>query len=128
MPDVQWSLMCDYCLIDHSGRPSLIGIFDRLGAFSVPVQHPQLFIVTQWSSQPHQAFKTETRLWTPTEQLLATTGEVPVAPNPDGRNLTINQFRAVMLERPGQYLVELLAEGETARYYPWQLVVQPGPS
>jgi hypothetical protein len=30
-------------------------------------------------------------------------------------------------DRVGQYLVELLVDGETARYYPWQLTVRSVP-
>ena len=128
MPDVEWSLLCDYCLIDQAGKLSLLGIFDRIATPSLPVQHPLLFVVTRWRTQPHQSFVAETRIWTPTEQLLLTTGPVQVAANPSGQNLTINQFRGLTLDREGQYLVELLAEGETARFYPWQLALHPAPS
>ena len=40
--------------------------------------------------------------------------------------MTIDQFRGLVLEREGQYLIELLAADETARYYPLQVVVAPG--
>jgi hypothetical protein len=50
---------------------------------------------------------------------------VAVAPSPVGQNLTINQFVGLTLDREGQYLVELLVDGETVRYYPWQVAVRP---
>ena len=125
MPEVEWSLLCEYCLIDAAGKLSILGIFDHVVAPQVPVHQPVLFVVTRWRSQPNQQFVAETRLWTPTEQLLQTTGPVQVAPNHFGQNMTINQFLGLTFEREGQYLVELLAEGDTARYYPWQLAVRP---
>ena len=125
MPDVEWSLLCEYCLIDVTGKLSMLGVFDQFLAPQLPVQQPALFVVTRWRSAPHQTFMAETRLWTPTEQLLQTTGKVTVAPNPAGHNLTINQFVGLTFEREGLYVVELLAEDETARYYPWQLSVRP---
>src|SRR5581483_1804937 len=127
MPDLEWSLLCEYCLIDAAGRLSIIGIFEQMLTPQVPTHQPVLFVVSRWRSQPHQSFKVETRLWTPTEQLLQSTGEVAVAPSPVGQNVTINQFVGLTFEREGQYLVELLVDGETARYYPWQLVVRPAP-
>src|SRR5690242_5707551 len=120
MPDVEWSLLCEYCLIDAAGKLSVLGIFDQVVARQLPVQQPVLFVVTRWRSEPHQTFTVETRLWTPTEQLLQTTGAVPVAPSPSGQNMTINQFLSLTFDREGQYLVELLANDETARYYVWQ--------
>ena len=128
MPTVEWSLLCDYCLIDQTGKLSLIGIFDSVAVASFPAQHPMLYVVTRWRSEPGQTFVAETRIWTPTEKLLVTTGPVQVAPNPGGHNLTVNQLRNVAIEREGQYLVELLAEGETARYYPWQVLRASAPS
>jgi hypothetical protein len=127
MPDLEWSLLCEYCLIDALGRLSMMGIFEQLLTPQVPAHQPMLFVVSRWRSQPLQAFKVETRLWTPTEQLLQSTGAVAVAPSPVGQNLTINQFVGLTFDRAGQYLVELLVDDETARYYPWQLVVQPVP-
>ena len=66
-------------------------------------------------------------LWTPTEQLLVSTGPTHVPANPAGQHVTIDQFRGLVFERDGQYLVELLSDDETARYYPLQVVVTPGP-
>src|SRR5215210_1229966 len=127
MPQVDWSLLCEYCLIDAGGRLSMVAIFDQVVVPQIPVQQPALFVVTRWRTEPNQTFTAETRLWTPTEQLLQTSGQVQVAPNPLGQTMTINQFAGLTFEREGQYLVELLAEGETARYYPCQLVVRsPG--
>jgi hypothetical protein len=125
MPDLEWSLLCEYCLIDAAGRVSMMGIFEQMLMPQIPAQQPMLFVVSRWRSEPQQSFKCETRLWTPTEQLLQTTGEVAVAPSPVGQNLTINQFVGLTLDREGQYLVELLVDGETVRYYPWQVAVRP---
>lgn len=127
MPDLEWSLLCEYCLVDAAGKLSIIGIFEQMLTPQVPAHQPTLFVVSRWRSEPRQTFKVETRLWTPTEQLLQTTGQVPVAPSQVGRNLTINQFVGLTLDREGQYLVELLVDGETTRYYPWQVTVRPVP-
>jgi hypothetical protein len=118
--------MCEYCSVDHAGRLSLIAIFDRIVVPALPVQMPLLFVVTRWRADGESRFVAETRLWTPTEQLAVTSGPVQVIAAPGMPHVTINQFHGLTFERAGQYLVELLAEGETARYYPWQLSVQDG--
>jgi len=127
MPSVQWSLVCDYCLVDQGGRLSLIGIFDRLVMPELPIVYPLLHVVTQWRIGGENTFRMEARLWTPTEQVLSTSGEVLVGPLMGDQHLTINRFGALTLERSGQYLVELLANGETERFYPIHLTVQPPP-
>ncbi len=126
MPEVEWSLLCEYCLVDAAGKLSVLGIFDQMLTAQLPVHQPVLYVVTRWRSTPNEVFHAETRLWTPAEQLLQTTGRVAVAPSPVGHNWTINQFLGLTFERAGQYLVELLADDQTVRYYPWQLVLQPG--
>ncbi|MBX5490341.1 MAG: hypothetical protein IRZ14_04225 [Chloroflexi bacterium] len=128
MPSVQWSLICDYYLIDQAGRLSLLGIFDRLVVPQLPVVYPYLHVVTQWHLGSARQFRLETRLWTPTEQVLATSGELPVGPVPNDQHLTINSFANLTLERAGQYLVELLADGETARFYPLQVTPHAPPA
>jgi hypothetical protein len=127
MPAVEWSLLCEYCIIDHAGKLSLIGIFDRMIAVRLPIQYPLLFVVTRWRAESDR-FTAQTRIWTPTEQLLADGGSVEVVAAGDAPHVTINQFHGLTFERAGQYLVELLAEGETARYFPWQVVLQPPPA
>ena len=127
MPELDWSLLCEYCLIDAVGRISLMGIFEQMLTPQVPAHQPMLFVVSRWRSEPHETFWVETRLWTPTEQLLQSTGEVPVVPSPAGQNVTINQFVGLTFDREGQYLVELLVDGETVRYYPWRVAVHPVP-
>jgi hypothetical protein len=127
MPAVEWSLLCEYCIIDHAGKLSLIGIFDRMVVARLPLQVPLLLVVTRWRAETDR-FTAETRLWTPTEQLLAASGSVEVVTAGDAPHITINQFHGLTLERAGQYLVELLAEGQTARYFPWQVVVQAPPA
>jgi hypothetical protein len=126
MPEIEWSLLCEYCLVDAAGKLSVLGIFDQMLTAQLPVHQPVLYVVTRWRSAPNEVFRAETRLWTPTEQLLQTTGPVAVVPSPVGHNLTINQFVGLTFERAGQYVVELLADDRTVRYYPWQLVLQPG--
>jgi hypothetical protein len=91
------------------------------------VMHPALFVVTRWRNPGGEDFTAQTRIWTPTEQLLVSTGLTHVPPNPAGQHVTIDQFRGLVLEREGQYLIELLAADETARYYPLQVVVPPSP-
>src|SRR5688572_26320152 len=125
MPDVEWSLTCDYCVLDQAGKLSIIGIFERIMAESVPVLHPVLFVITRWRNPGGETFKAQTRIWTPTEQLLVGTNPAQVPPSPLGQHVTIDQFRGLVLEREGQYLVELLADGETARYYPLEVHLAP---
>ena len=40
MPELEWSLLCEYCLIDATGRLSIMGIFEQMLTPRVPAQQP----------------------------------------------------------------------------------------
>ena len=52
MPDLEWSLLCEYCLIDAAVRLSIMGIFEQMLTPQVPAHQPMLFVVSRWRSEP----------------------------------------------------------------------------
>lgn len=42
---VNFAHLCDYATISREGKLSVLGIFDHMQAASVPVVHPQLYLV-----------------------------------------------------------------------------------
>jgi hypothetical protein len=52
MPEIEWSLLCEYCLVDAAGKLSVLGIFDQMLTAQLPVHQPVLYVVTRWRGAP----------------------------------------------------------------------------
>jgi len=48
--EVDLALLADAATIDGSGKLNTLGIFDRLGATSLPTRHPRLTLVLRFSA------------------------------------------------------------------------------
>lgn len=48
--EVDLALLADAATIDGSGKLNILGIFDRLGATSLPTRHPRLTLVLRFSA------------------------------------------------------------------------------
>lgn len=48
--EVDLALLADAATIDSSGKLNILGIFDRLGATSLPTRHPRLSLVLRFSA------------------------------------------------------------------------------
>lgn len=57
---IDFALVADHALTEQSGKLSVIGIFDVLGAPQFPMLHPRLFLCIRIQCQPIEAGKPHT--------------------------------------------------------------------
>jgi hypothetical protein len=122
-PRVLWSMAADQFIVDAAGKFSIIGVWETISAGNFPALHPLLFVVTAWTGGPNTTFVLETRIWTPTRNILATTGPQPFNLSSAGKGISINQFYSVQFPSPGGYRVEALANNVSAHHF--DVAVQP---
>jgi hypothetical protein len=110
-------MAADQFIVDRSGKFSIIGVWENIFATNFPALHPVLFVVTAWTGDPNAMLLTETRIWTPSQALLMTTGAQPFQLSPAGKGLSVNQFFQVQFAVPGQYRIEAVVNGVSAYHF-----------
>jgi hypothetical protein len=125
MAEVIFALLCDYALTDAAGKLSIIGIFDRVLVSPFPAMHAQLFLVARWTGDPGTLAAIETRIWSPSRELI---GAVPqtVQFGSDGTANVLMRVSPLPLPSPGEYTFELLLGGASVHHTP--LLVEPIPT
>jgi hypothetical protein len=115
--EIDWVLIADYAMVDAGGKASIVGIFDRVFSPVFPSIQPSVFIVAAWRGAPNRVFAVELRVWSPAKDLLIG-GQQQVQTGPEGKANGIFSLSPLPLPTPGEYIVELLAEGTTIASVP----------
>lgn len=122
MPSRVWSHLCDYATIDASGKPTIVGDFDRINARSLPIQFPLFFVISKWNGYSGEFFTHRVRVVSPSGQEVAGTEEVNVtiqsAGNGDGNHVNIDSFMMLHLQEFGEYAIEILLNGNPVHILP----------
>lgn len=105
--------MADQFIADPRGKISIIGVWEEIAALNFPAVHPLLFVVTAWRGAVGTSFLAETRIWTPSQTLLFTTGAHPVQLSPMGKGIAVDQAIGLQFPAPGIYRLELMADGQS---------------
>lgn len=113
--EIDWAFICDYALIDASGKVSVLGIFDRVFAASFPAAHSILYAVASWAGPPGTVAIVELRYWSPAGDLIGA-AQQQVAFGPEGKSTGIFQMPQLPLPVPGTYLLEYMAGGVSIRH------------
>lgn len=114
-PTVDWAMLADYAMVDSSGKLSVVGIFDRLWAATVPTLHPLLFVVARWKGPPLGLVTVELSVWGPSKDLVVS-GTQSAQLAPDGSASGIFRLSPLPLASFGEYIVELVSGGESAAH------------
>jgi hypothetical protein len=112
---IDWAFICDYALIDASGKLSILGIFDRLFAANFPAAHPMLYVVASWVAPPGTVAIVELRYWSPAGDLIGA-AQQHVSFGPDGKSAGIFQMPQLPIPVPGTYLLEYVTGGVSIRH------------
>ena len=122
MPSRVWSHLCDYATIDASGKPTIVGDFDRINARSLPIQFPLFFVISKWAGYSGEFFNHRVRVVSPSGQEVASTEEVNVTiqttGNGDGNHVNIDSFMMLHLQEFGEYAIEILLNGNPVHILP----------
>jgi Family of unknown function (DUF6941) len=128
VPDVVALLICDQIITDRlTGKQSLIGMFSKVHAASLPATHPQLCVFVALTDG-HGTVELTLRIVDSNEArppIVQGKGSVEFRDPRAIANLAL-QFHGLTFPEPGEYRVQLYCEGELLREAKLQLVkVQP---
>lgn len=106
---IEWSLLCDYFLIDHTGKYSCIGIFDRIGVPALPALHKSLYVVCSLQGEPRSVQSALLDIWSPDGTLLLSTPESQLQFSDTGRTIYVNLLYDLQLPRAGDFSMTIEA-------------------
>lgn len=110
--------MCDDVRREDNGKFILLGLFEAIGANTFPVSHPALYIVNCWCSGLG-AFQQKTRIINKDNAVLAQDKETQFSLNDlKSKHKIIARFNNICFEKPGEYSVEIMLNGELKIRYP----------
>ncbi len=128
---VDLALLCDYALIDHYGKLSVLGIFEHIWVQQLPVVHPRLHLVMRLKGRRTELgdHKVQIRLIDEEErEIISGDGAVTFAEPPAG----ITEVEAgtvlvfdVPLEHTGSYSFEITVDDELAASVPLTVGIAP---
>lgn len=124
-PTLLYSVLCDDVRREDNGKFILIGLFETIGVRKFPVRHPALFVMNCWCSGMGQ-FKQRTRVINPDGSLLAQDQETAFALNSlKAKHRVVARFNNLFFQKPGEYAVEVLLNGDLKVRYPLMADVRP---
>jgi hypothetical protein len=115
---VSLAVIADYANVSTTGKLNIMGIFDRIVAASVPVQHPSMQLVIALESDPTERGTTknvEIRLIDADgAELVHIGGPLPVPANADlvQRFNQVIQLAGLIFPRYGDYSFRISVNGE----------------
>ena len=114
MPTRVWSHLCDYATVDASGKPLIIGEFDRINVrTNLPLRWPLLFVTSKWNGHTGEQFTYRVRITTPGGEELALGPEENVTiggEHGEGNHVSVGSFMMLEFGEFGEYLIELFVD------------------
>jgi hypothetical protein len=128
MATVEYLHVCDYAFADHSGKPCIIGIFDRIFAQHFPAQHPMMALAMRFRGNAHEVLRLKIELGRPNGDVVATLqGDITLGP--DGSGFMQMNLAGTIFPEPGRYTVKVLSGGESLHTHSLHLQkAQPPPT
>ncbi len=111
MATVEWAFLCDYAFVDAAGQASIIGIFESIGAPSLPVHFGQIYIALCLRLAPGDNFQLGASLTSPFGDELCKLHPRPVVarPNAPMKRVFPLGFYQVRFSEAGEHRFELFA-------------------
>jgi len=104
-------LMCDQAFQDPaSGKGSIIGIFDTIGAKAVPTVHPRFFVVVNTSGNKGSYAGTIEIINKKNDEVIASARGM-IEMNPKGANTLVVNFVNVVFPAFGSYWLKFTIDG-----------------
>jgi hypothetical protein len=120
-PNFLWALLCDYFLIDQSGKYSFIGVFDRIGAATFPVVQRSFYVAVSMEGDANSSIPALLDVWSPDGTLLISTPESQVVFSAAGRAMFVNLIYDLQLPGPGGYSITVEAAGRPVASTPFDV-------
>jgi hypothetical protein len=117
-PALLYSVMCDDVRREDNGKFLLIGLFEAIGAKAFPITHPTFYIVNCWCSGLG-TFKQKTRIINKEGALIAEDAQTTFSLDSlKAKYKVIARFNNLQLEKPDDYAVEIMLDGDLKVRYP----------
>lgn len=118
LPTLLFSILCDDVRREDNGKFILIGLFETIGAKKFPAIHPSLFIMNCWISGVGD-FTQKSRIMGANGNILAEDQEVSFSlKDLKTKHRIIARFNNLRFDRPGEYAVEVLLNGDLKIRFP----------
>ncbi|MEW6032817.1 MAG: hypothetical protein AB1645_08055 [Bacillota bacterium] len=118
MAECEWMHVCDYAMRDHVGKLSLIGLFDTLGAGSVPVTHSKCFLAFRLKGVPGEEVPIEVKLVGPDGKIVWTAANPQSKIGPRGKAEHIFELQGMPFPEFGRYEFQLWVGGTVMAWTP----------
>ncbi|MDD5504552.1 MAG: hypothetical protein PHV77_04470 [Candidatus Omnitrophica bacterium] len=117
-PTLLFSILCDDVRREDNGKFMLLGLFETIASSVFPATHPRLFVMNCWCSGTGK-FRQRTRLIRPDNTRLIEDKETEFClADLKSKHRIVAQFNNICFDRPGEYAVEVLLDGELKVRYP----------
>ena|SRR5687768_14479831 len=121
MPLIEWAFLCDKAFVDASGKLSIMGAFENINAHALPFSHPQMCIVVGLKLALEEEVEVNTTIITARGNEIARTNPKRVTrADAQGAStlVVIFTYYATTFSEMGQHQIEILLDGNSARFIP----------
>lgn len=108
---IDYMHICDYAF-QSNGKPSMIGIFERINAFQFPAAHPYMAVAIKIRDQAHRKVNLTVQVARPNGDKLAEI-QGTIVTGEDGVAYLDANLMNLQFPEPGRYLVKVLSAGAT---------------
>jgi len=117
-PNLLFSVLCDDIRREANGKFMLIGLFEAIGSGKFPAFHSTLFIMNCWiGGMGH--YKQKSRILDNDGKIIAEDKETEFRlANLKSKHRVVARFSNLKFEKPAEYSVEVLLNGELKIRYP----------
>ena len=121
MPIIEWAFVCDSAYVDASGKASIIGAFENITADTLPFSHPQMSIAVGLKLALNEEVEVNTVIITAHgKEIARTTPQKVTRADAQGAStlMVIFAYYGTTFSEIGQHHIEILLDGNTARFIP----------
>jgi len=121
---LNFAFLCDNAFFSEGGKLNLIGIFKTISSKSLPVIHPQIFVVANVDVQKGKEYKE-------TIKIVDEDGKNIQSPidfvfsidrdSPDSESGFMGQFNGLKFEKEGMYALKILIDDEVIGSIPFEV-------
>lgn len=112
MARLAWCHLCDYAFLDGSGKPCLIGLFDRVMTPALPATHRQAALAFRVTGAPQEVVGVRVLLLARDGAPLVDVSNPHIDLGPAGVHDAIIGLHDLTLQEYGRYEVRILLNGD----------------
>ncbi len=120
-----YTLLCDDVRIEMGNKISLMGIFQNIMVEKLPISLIKFAVINHWTGSGR--YDTEVRILAPDrDRVVVSSQPTKIELAAGGFTDNVSFFVNIMLESPGTYWVQTLADGRVLEEFPLMVIDQNG--